>query len=113
MDMEAEPHPSFTCGTKGTSTHMAGVSAASGSPAPAAETSNKMEMMRNFMISANRDNDQNQRQDCQSYDDQVAVCQPSSGKILLRNFRTGRQPRQVITAQLLNSGVHLLIGGMH
>src|SRR5712671_4307473 len=65
MEIEAEPHPSLTCGTKGTSIQMAGASAARESAAHAAETSNRPKMTRNFMTSANGDNNQDQGQNCQ------------------------------------------------
>src|SRR5713226_7851042 len=98
MEMEAEPHPSFDCATKGTSIQTPGVCAARASPALAAQIRERTSMPRNFISSANGDNDKNQGHDGHKDDEQVAVRDLPRREILLRFFRASRQLRQIIVA---------------
>src|SRR5579871_1414032 len=95
MAMLAAPQPSFSCLTKGTSSHTPGPSAASARPQRQSAT-------RNFFIGpglAESHDQQDQHRNANQDEQQIAVADSAGGKIRLRALRAGRKLRQVLIVQ--------------
>src|SRR6185295_4077854 len=95
MAMLAAPHPSFSCLTKGTSSHIPGAVAAASTAVKHAIANLNLAMERLIKLLPHRDNDQNQCHHGQNNEDQVTSIQSAGGKLALGLLRTRCHLRQL------------------
>src|SRR5215471_4537046 len=109
MAMLAAPQPSFSCLTKGTSSHRPPVCAPQ--KRPQRHTNNPslrgMPKVTKSPLADGHD-DQHQHHDGQDDPDQLSLTDVSRGKVRLRLVRPRRKVGQVIVVQSGDRGLHLL-----
>src|SRR5215471_16411609 len=112
----AEPQPSFSWCTYGTSSHNPESPAAATIETATASAPARTNCRAVFRTSSpaserfpsvHRDDDQNERHRYQQDDKQVPVVQPSGGKVVVHLCGTRGHARQVLIAHLADGPVHL------